>query len=140
MSDIMDFARFETLVAAYGATPSRWPEEQRAAAEAFARTDPRAAALLGEADAIDALLFAHRVAEPSRTLRAMVLESAPRRRRLTGRARLWWSSLAFALAAAGGVLAGSAATAALDPVTANMQLYQHDDVPAYDDVSEENAK
>jgi len=140
MTERMDFARFEALVAAYGATPARWPEGERAAAEAFARADPRAGALLGEADTIDALLFAHRVAEPSRTLRTMVIEAAPRRRRLAGGARLWWSSLGLALAAGGGVLAGSAATAALEPATVNVQLYQHDDVPAYEDVSEENAQ
>ena len=68
MSDEMDPQRFEALIAAYGATPARWPEEERMAAEAFARNDPRAASLLAEADTIDALLFAHRVAEPSRAL------------------------------------------------------------------------
>src|SRR5438067_2664409 len=109
----MDLNRFETLVAAYGATPNRWPEEERAAAETFARADPRAAALLAEADSIDTLLFAHRVAEPSRTLHAMVIEAAPRKRRLTGRARLWWTGLGIALAGASGMLAGSAASAAL---------------------------
>ena len=71
----MDLNRFEALVAAYGATPGRWPDDERAAAQAFARADPHAAALLAEADTIDALLFAHRVAEPSRTLRAMVIEA-----------------------------------------------------------------
>jgi len=135
----MDLNRFEALVAAYGATPNRWPEEERAAAEAFARADPRAAALLAEADSIDALLFTHRVAEPSRTLRAMVIEAAPRKRRLTGRARLWWSGLALALAGAGGMLAGSAATAALEPISANVLMYSHDDVPALDYSAEENA-
>jgi len=133
----MDLNRFETLVAAYGATPNRWPDDERAAAEAFARADPRAAALLAEADAIDTLLFAHRVAEPSRTLRTMVIEGAPRKRRLTGRARLWWSGLALALAGAGGMLAGSAATAALEPISANVQMYSHEDVPALDYSAEE---
>ena len=135
----MDLTRFEALVAAYGATPNRWPEEERAAAEAFARADPRAAALLAEADSIDALLFAHRVAEPSRTLRAMVIEAAPRKRRLTGRAKLWWTGLGIALAGASGMLAGSAATAALEPITANVLMYSHDDVPALDYSAEENA-
>ena len=135
----MDLNRFETLVAAYGATPSRWPDEERDAAQAFARADPRAAALLAEADSIDALLFAHRVAEPSRTLRAMVIEGAPRKRRLTGRARLWWTGLGIALAGASGMLAGSAATAALEPITANVLMYSHDDVPALDYSVEENA-
>ena len=135
----MDLTRFEALVAAYGATPNRWPEEERAAAEAFARADPRAAALLAKADAIDTLLFAHRVAEPSRTLRAMVIEAAPRKRRLTGRARLWWTGIGIALAGASGMLAGSAATAALEPISANVLMYSHDDVPALDYSAEENA-
>ena len=135
----MDLNRFETLVAAYGATPSRWPVEERDAAQAFARADPRAAALLAEADSIDALLFAHRVAEPSRTLRAMVIEGAPTKRRLTGRARMWWTGLGIALAGASGMLAGSAATAALEPITANVLMYSHDDVPALDYSAEENA-
>jgi len=135
----MDLNRFERLVAAYGATPSRWPDEERAAAQAFARADPRAAALLAEADSIDTLLFAHRVAEPSRTLRAMVIEGAPRKRRLAGRARLWWTGLGIALAGASGMLAGSAATAALEPITANVLMYGHEDVPALDYSAEENA-
>ncbi|HMI17936.1 MAG TPA: hypothetical protein VK533_00190 [Sphingomonas sp.] len=135
----MDLARFETLVAAYGATPNRWPEEERDAAEAFARSDARAAALLAEADAVDALLFAHRVPEPTRTLRAMVIEGAPKRR-LGGRLRLWWSGIALALAAGSGVLAGSAATAALEPVTTNVVLYDHEDAPTYEDSAEENAQ
>lgn len=140
MSEGMDGARFEALVAAYGAAPNRWPEEERAAAEQFARSDPRAARLLAEADAVDALLFAHRVAEPSATLRTMTLESAPRRRRrLPRRIRLWWSSLAFAFAAGAGALAGSAATAALAPTALNVQLYQHDETGNYEDVAEENA-
>lgn len=134
----MDLNRFETLVAAYGATPSRWPEEERDAAEAFARDHPRAGALLAEADSIDALLFAHKAAEPSATLRAMVIEGAPRKRRLAGRAKLWWSGLALAMAGASGMLAGSAATAALEPISANVQMYAHEDVPALDYSAEEN--
>ena len=135
----MDLARFETLVAAYGATPHRWPEEEREAAEAFARTDARATALLADADAVDALLFAHLVPEPTRTLRAMVIESAPTKRRLTGRAKLWWSGLGLALAGVSGMLAGSAATAALEPVSANVQMYSQD-VPALDYSAEENSQ
>jgi len=135
----MDLNRFEDLVAAYGATPNRWPEDERDAAEAFARSDPRARALLADADSIDALLFAHKVAEPSRTLRTMVIEGAPTKRRLTGRARLWWTTLGLALAGASGMLAGSAATAALEPVSANVQLYSQD-VPALDYSTEENAQ
>ncbi len=125
MTDRMDIARFEAVVAAYGATPSRWPAEERAAAEALAAADPRAAALLAEADSIDAALFAHAVPEPSHALRAMVIESAPRRRRLARRARLWWTALAFSIAAGGGAFAGSAATAAFAPPE---QLNLYDEV------------
>jgi hypothetical protein len=134
-----DLNRFKSLVAAYGASPSRWPEEERDAAEAFARADGRATALLADADSIDALLFAHKAAEPSRTLRAMVIEAAPRRRRLTGRAKFWWSGLALALAGTAGTLAGSAATAALEPITANVQLYSQDG-PTLDYPAEEDAR
>jgi hypothetical protein len=137
----MNLARFETLVAAYGATPNRWPDDERDAAAAFARTNSRATALLIEADGIDELLFAHRVAEPSRTLRAMVAEGAPRRPPAVRRLRLWWAGLAFALAAGGGAVAGSAATAAFEPITGNVQLYQHDDLSSDDDQApEENVR
>ncbi|WP_162875611.1 hypothetical protein [Sphingomonas crusticola] len=141
MTDRMEFARFEALVAAYGATPSRWPEGERDAAEALARSDPRAAALLAEADGLDTLLFAHRVAEPSRTLRAMVLEGAPTRGPFIRRIRLWWSGPAFALAAAAGIVAGSAAAAVLEPVVHGEAFeHPHDDLPGYDDPSEEIAQ
>lgn len=136
----MDLARFETLVAAYGATPNRWPADERDAAQAFARSDARAAALLAEADTIDALLFAHRVPEPSRTLRATVIESAARRRRPLRGLRLWWSGIALALAAGGGILAGSAATAALEPITTNVMLYDHEDAPAAADTAEDSVQ
>lgn len=132
----MDLDRFGMLVAAYGAVPARWPDEERDAAQRFARDDERAAALLAEADAIDAWLFAHQAPAPSRTLRAMVIEAAPRKRRLTGRARLWWSGFALAIAGASGMLAGSAATAALEPATSNVQMYAQEDGPAYDSAEE----
>ena len=138
MTKPMDLARFEALVAAYGAMPDQWPEEERAAAQAFADHDPRAATLLAEADAIDGLLFAHRVADPSRTLRAIVIESAPRRRGLARRMRMCGAGLAAAFAACAGVLAGSAATVALAPATTHLLLYEHDEVASYDEALEEN--
>ena len=48
--------------------------------------------------------------------------------------------MALALAAGGGALAGSAATAALDPTIAGIALYEHDYLPAYEATSEENAQ
>jgi hypothetical protein len=108
----MSRARFEAIVAAYGADPRRWPDGERAAAEAFGRADPAAARLLDEEWALDSLLLGHAVAEPSPALAARVLAERPRSARWT-RARLWWSALALGLAGASGVVAGSAATAAL---------------------------
>ena len=139
MTDAMTLVRFEALVAAYGAHPARWPEQERAAATALLATDPRAAALLADADAIDARLFQHQVPAPSAALRATVIAAAPRRR-WGRRARLWWSSLALAVAAGGGALAGSAATAALDPTIASIPLYEHDYLPAFEATPGENAQ
>lgn len=53
----MDQARFEAIVAAYGGDPGRWPQSERAAAQAFALR-PEAAPILAEARALDALLNA----------------------------------------------------------------------------------
>ena len=52
----MEYERFKAIVEAYGATPSRWPESERAAAETFARADARAGVLLREASLIDVYL------------------------------------------------------------------------------------
>lgn len=73
----MTAERFLALVAAWGADVRRWPAGERAAAEAFAAARPDVArpALL-EADAVDALLHASRVAAPSASLRDRVMASA----------------------------------------------------------------
>lgn len=139
MTEPMGLARFEQLVAAYGAQPQRWPELERRAAEMLLESDPRAARLLADADALDAILFVHQAPAPSAALHARIVASAPRRR--IGRsARLWWSGLAMALAAGGGALAGSAATAALDPTIASIPLYEHDYLPAFEASPQENAQ
>lgn len=115
MSD-MDRSRFEAIVAAYGADPRRWPEGERAAAEAFGRSDAGAARLLDEEWAFDALLLRHKVAAASPALAASLLALHPRPRVWT-RARIGWSALLLALTGAAGVAAGSAATAALTLAT-----------------------
>ncbi|HVZ98745.1 MAG TPA: hypothetical protein VG841_00360 [Caulobacterales bacterium] len=61
----MDAARFEAIVAAYGADVRRWPEAERQAAEWFARTQPEAAALCAEARALDSALDADIDASPA---------------------------------------------------------------------------
>lgn len=54
----MDRNRFEAIVAAYGADPRRWPEDERLAAQRLAAIDARAASLLADAAALDQALDA----------------------------------------------------------------------------------
>lgn len=51
----MKAERFKAIVEAYGANPKRWPEAERARAQAFAAL-PEAVALLAEARRLDAML------------------------------------------------------------------------------------
>lgn len=110
----MTSERFLALVAAYGADARRWPEAERAAAQAFAAAEADAARpALAEADAADALLHASRVSHPSMALRDRVIASAAGaglKARREG--RLWLDRLALALgagwaaAACAGIVAG----------------------------------
>ena len=52
----MNLQRMADLAAAYGADIGRWPDDERAAAQAFAAQDPRARALLDDMAPLDALL------------------------------------------------------------------------------------
>jgi hypothetical protein len=52
----MDRERFKTIVAAYGASPERWPTREREQAERLARTDAQAQAALAEAQSLDSVL------------------------------------------------------------------------------------
>jgi len=129
----MTSERFLALVAAYGADARRWPEPERAAAQAFAAADPAVASpALAEADAADALLHASRVAHPSMVLRDRVIASAAeaglkaRRER-----RRWLDRLALALgagwaaAACAGIVAGVMMTTYLTAdAQAEAVLYQ----------------
>ncbi|ESQ81265.1 hypothetical protein [Asticcacaulis sp. YBE204] len=66
--------RFEAIIEAYGATPSRWPEAERDAARAFMQREPQIArALMAEARGIDALLGSLAAPEPSDALQWEVL-------------------------------------------------------------------
>jgi hypothetical protein len=78
----MDRARFEYLLDAYGADFRRWPFDERASAEAFARENAEALApLLEGAHALDAKLSSAGVAQaPSVGLSGRVLAAAPRAR------------------------------------------------------------
>lgn len=129
----MTAERFHALTAAYGADRRRWPEGERAAAEAWAAAHPDVARpVLDEAGAIDALLHRSPTPQVSAALRDRVLAAATSAGVSAGRAgRLWIDrlSLAFgagwAAAACAGVVAGVLMTG---QVTADAQadavLYQ----------------
>ena len=129
----MTAERFLALAAAYGADRRRWPEGDRAAAEAFASAHPDLAQpVLAEADALDALLHGSPTPQVSTALRDRVLAAATSAGGRAHRAgRLWIDrlSLAFgagwAAAACAGVVAGVLLTG---HVTADAQadavLYQ----------------
>ena len=110
----MTAERFLALVAAWGADRRRWPESERAAAEAFAAAHPGTAGpALAEADALDALLNRAPTPQVSTALRDRVLAAAATAGNRAGRAgRLWIDrlSLAFgagwAVATCAGVAAG----------------------------------
>jgi hypothetical protein len=102
----MGLERFQELIDAYGAEPSRWPLAERAGAEALLANDAQARALVADAAALDALLDAAEAApEPSDLLRHRVLRAAPRARAAISRFG-WASGAGWAAAAAAGVLVG----------------------------------
>jgi hypothetical protein len=100
--------RFQTIVAAYGADPRRWPNEERAAAQAWAELHPgEADAVLAESAGLDAWLTEHTVAPPDRAFVERIVATAPERRPARQRARLWWQGAAFAGIGLAGGLAGA---------------------------------
>jgi len=131
--NVMTAERFLPLVAAYGADRRRWPEGERAAAEAFAAAHPEAAGpALAEADALDALLQCSPAPRVSMELRDRVLAAATTAGDRAGRAgRIWIDRLSlvfgagWAAATCAGVAAGVMLTA---HITADAQadavLYQ----------------
>ncbi|MCC8396958.1 hypothetical protein LJ656_30745 [Paraburkholderia sp. MMS20-SJTR3] len=103
--------RFHQIVAAYGAEPRRWPEQERAAAQAWAQSHrAQADALLSDAAGLDAWLAIDKVEPPGLELQRRILDAGPRARAATRR-RWWWSGAAVAgvglLGGAAGALAVS---------------------------------
>jgi hypothetical protein len=125
--------RFDALVAAWGADARRWPEAERAAAQAFAasRRD-MVGPVLAEADAVDALLHASRAVQPSAALRDRVIAAAAGAGLTAKReGRRWLDRMALALgagwtaAACAGVAAGVIMTTHLTAdAQADAVLYQ----------------
>ncbi|CAE6719540.1 hypothetical protein [Paraburkholderia haematera] len=89
--------RFHQIVEAYGADPRRWPQQERAAAEAWAAAHrAEAAAVLADAAGIDAWLAADKVDPPGAALKQRIIGSAPVRQPIVPRRRWWWSGAAVA--------------------------------------------
>lgn len=76
----MDMDRFKQLIAAYGASFERWPQEERYAAREFSASNEEGNALLGEADALDEMLDAYHV-ESADAITQKVLARLPERTR-----------------------------------------------------------
>lgn len=76
---IMTRDRVLDLIAAYGAEPGGWPEEDRDPARALLKANPEMFAnALAEARALDAVLELERVPEPPQALAAAIIAEAPR--------------------------------------------------------------
>lgn len=74
----MTHERLLELIAAYGAEPMGWPEDERDAARALLSADPGAySQALTEARAVDAVLSLEDVPEPSAALTESILAAAP---------------------------------------------------------------
>jgi hypothetical protein len=111
--------RFRRLIAAYGADPARWPPGRRARAEALLARSAKARALLGEAQALDALLIADAKAPAGEPFAAALIAhaTAMRQEQVSGAApaafvvdwslsRLWPQAVGLALAAMLGFVIG----------------------------------
>ena len=78
----MNEARFIELLGAYGAELSRWPEDERGAAEAFLEVAPHRIKDIWESErSFDHLLALEKDGPASITLETKVLSASPSRRR-----------------------------------------------------------
>lgn len=109
---MMTIERFKVLVEAYGANPARWPEAERAVAEAFANATPEAQRVLAESSALDRLLDAAPTAPVTRELEMRVLDgfAARKDRRIPWLPDVmpWTQAAALAASLVLGMLAGGA--------------------------------
>lgn len=116
MTEQLTLKRFRELADAYGGVIARWPDRYREAARVMA-SEPGAASALDHASALDDALDAWRVPAPTAALRDRVIGDAPTpSATLSLRAKLWWSGIGIAAALAGAA-AGTAACAAITPIT-----------------------
>ena len=102
--------RFHQIVQAYGADSRRWPQQDRAAAQAWAAAHREEAdAVLADAAGLDAWLAADTVEPPSLALQQRIAGGAPQRQPVAPRRRLWWSGAAVAGVGLLGGVAGALA-------------------------------
>jgi hypothetical protein len=107
----IDLDRLSTLLDAYGANRTRWPEAERASAWALIEVDDKARALYEDARALDGLLSQASTIEPSPELKAEVLAAAGRPRESWIQAlwpfgAAWKPASALAAAVLLGIIAG----------------------------------
>jgi hypothetical protein len=110
MNTRLSLDRFETLLAAYGARLELWPESERAAARALLESSPEARRLCAAEDGLDALFAAAAAPELSPELARKLAElpiEHPRPQKLWPFRRVWLPAVAWAAAAAFGVLVGT---------------------------------
>ena len=104
--EAMDEARFEGLLAAYGADARRWPDAERAQALRLLAMSPAAHARRAEAMRLDAALHAWRLGPPPADLQARIAAAAPLARLFRPRV-LWASAAGLAAACLLGVMLGA---------------------------------
>ena len=74
----MSLERFTAIVEAYGGSPARWPDAERAAAIAFLNGSIDAKRLVDEAESLDSLLDMPETAPATRDLQDRILAAMPR--------------------------------------------------------------
>jgi hypothetical protein len=105
----MNETRFIELLATYGAELSRWPDDERSAAEALLEVAPHRLRDIWESERVfDRLLALEKDAPASIALEAQVLATAPSRRTVRANRRLFgrWTAPQWAT---GGAIAASLA-------------------------------
>ncbi|MEQ8281618.1 MAG: hypothetical protein RIC04_02510 [Parvibaculum sp.] len=98
MTNEFSIERLKEIVDAWGASPSRWPEAERGAAEALLAASSEARGLVAEAQRLDALLDAAPVEAPSAALMERLMAARPRPAanapsRTVAERRGWWRAL-----------------------------------------------
>lgn len=114
----MNADRFTALAAAYGGAIDRWPEEERALAEIFAKT-PTGASTLAVAGGLDQLLDAYALRARNDGLADQILTRLTRRSRMRGWFRFSSAGIGLVGVGVAGALAGSIAIAILAPNVAS---------------------